>query len=65
LGDDIAVLQESTNLAIHLSGSGSTMFIICDNALHAETLAETIEKQTNFVAVATKTYSANKIMERT
>ncbi len=40
---------------VHLSGSGSTMFGICDNAEHATVLAKKIEELTNLVAIATHT----------
>ncbi len=65
LGEDIGLLKLLTDLDVHLSGSGSTMFIICDNAPHATMLVEVIEKQTNHVAMATQTYSPQEAMKRT
>lgn len=44
-----------TDQEVHLSGSGSTMFVICDNAKQANILAKKIEEQTNLVAFATHT----------
>lgn len=38
--------------AVHITGSGSSMFVICDDSLHAGALAETIERQLNLPAVA-------------
>lgn len=55
----------STLLAqeIHLSGSGSTMFVICDNAEHAAETAKKIEEHSELVAVATQT--CEEALERT
>jgi len=38
-----------------VSGSGSTLFVVCDSAIHAETLAGAIEMQAGVPAVATVT----------
>jgi 4-diphosphocytidyl-2C-methyl-D-erythritol kinase len=51
----MAALTFLLELEIYLSGSGSTMFTICDNAEHAIAVATKIEEHTNFVAVATQT----------
>ncbi|MBC8309389.1 MAG: hypothetical protein H8E83_02605 [Planctomycetes bacterium] len=55
LSKDIDHLQTLTGHEIHLSGSGSTMFIICDNAQYATALVHKIEENTNLVAIATHT----------
>ncbi|MBT4523756.1 MAG: hypothetical protein HOC21_02405, partial [Phycisphaerae bacterium] len=55
LAIDFEAMKELTGLAIHLSGSGSTMFAICDNAEQAKKLAELIQKETTLVAIATHT----------
>jgi|TARA_B100000959_G_scaffold272393_1_gene321653 4-diphosphocytidyl-2-C-methyl-D-erythritol kinase len=55
LSTDINLLQTLTGHEIHISGSGSTMFIICDNEKSATTLARKIEENTNLVAIATHT----------
>ena len=55
LAIDFEAMKELTGLAIHLSGSGSTMFAICDNAEQAKKLAERIQKETTLVAIATHT----------
>lgn len=52
---DMTTLASLLELEIHLSGSGSTMFAICDNAEHATAVAKQIEEHTNLVAVATQT----------
>lgn len=55
LGTDLESLRAITEQKMHLSGSGSTMFAICDNAEHAVTLAKKIEEHTELVAIATQT----------
>lgn len=50
---------------VHLSGSGSSMFVICDNTMHAEALAPVIEEKTGLVAIATKTIVPAMEMEKT
>ena len=59
LADDMKRLSELLECEIHLSGSGSTMFCICNNATQAAEIAITIESQTELVAIATNT-SINK-----
>ena len=53
LADDMKRLTELLECEIHLSGSGSTMFCICNNATQADEIAPTIESQTELVAIAT------------
>jgi 4-diphosphocytidyl-2C-methyl-D-erythritol kinase len=65
LATDIDTLRTLFELEVHLSGSGSSMFIICDNAQQATALTRDIEKQTNHVALATQTYTPQGAMERT
>ena len=55
LETDMASLTSLLEQEIYLSGSGSTMFAICDNAEHATAVAKKIEEHTNLVAVATQT----------
>ncbi len=40
----------------HVSGSGSSMFVICDDPLHAESLAGAVEKKLELPAVAVKAH---------
>ena len=65
LSVDLDAIRTISEQEVHLSGSGSTMFIICDNALHATTIADWIADKTNHIAMATQTYSPQKAMERT
>ncbi len=39
----------------HVAGSGSSLFVLCDEALHAEALASTVEKSLELPAVAVRT----------
>ncbi len=39
---------------VHVSGSGSTLFTICDDPLHAQALAHAIEQRTGLPAVAAR-----------
>ena len=38
-------LHELTELPVHMSGSGSTLFLVCDNAVHAECIVEAVNEQ--------------------
>ena len=65
LAADFDALRKLSELEVHLSGSGSSMFIICDNAQQASALTIDIEKQTKHVALATQTYAPPlRAMER-
>ena len=55
LKNDLEELANICECEVHLSGSGSTMFAICDNDSHAQSLAEAIQSSTNCIAVATET----------
>lgn len=64
LHEDFNRLQQVTGLEIHLSGSGSTMFTICDNEQHALTLAKEVTEKSTINAIATYTCLPNMAMER-
>jgi len=63
LARDIEVVTAIVGQEIQLSGSGSTMFAICDTTEHASELARKIEEQTKLVAIATQT--CQEALERT
>ena len=65
LADDMKRLTELLECEIHLSGSGSTMFCICNNATQAAEVAITIESQTELVAIATNTCINKEELEST
>jgi 4-diphosphocytidyl-2-C-methyl-D-erythritol kinase len=39
----------------HVTGSGSSLFVICDDAMHAAALADAVERQLGLPAVAVRT----------
>ena len=51
-------LAELAERPAHITGSGSSLFIICDDPLHAEALASAVEQQLNLPAVAVNSYEA-------
>jgi 4-diphosphocytidyl-2-C-methyl-D-erythritol kinase len=55
LGELRAQVEGVARSPVHVSGSGSTLFIVCDSPIHAEALAGAIEKQVGVPAVATVT----------
>ena len=65
LACDMARVKKIAEEEVHLSGSGSSMFVICDNAIHSETLAPVIEEKTGLVAIAACTIVPTMEMERT
>ena len=65
LSSDMSHVQSIVDPEVHLSGSGSSMFVICENDTHAETLESVIQKKTNLVAIATRTIDPATEMEKT
>lgn len=63
LAIDISTIEAIAEAEVHLSGSGSTIFVICDNAKHAEILANTIREETSIVAIATNTCESKEGIE--
>lgn len=55
LRDDIDELAAIAERPVHLSGSGSTLFIVCDDAVHAAHLARAIENRARMPALAVAT----------
>jgi 4-diphosphocytidyl-2-C-methyl-D-erythritol kinase len=54
IGRCIAGIAEIAERPAHVSGSGSTIFVLCDDALHAEHLARAIEDRTGLPTVAVR-----------
>jgi 4-diphosphocytidyl-2-C-methyl-D-erythritol kinase len=48
-------IESIAELPVHVSGSGSTLFVVCDSDIHAEALAGAIEMRAHLPAVATRT----------
>jgi len=55
LAETIAKVTAVAELPVHVSGSGSTLFVVCDSDIHAEVLAGAIEMRTGTPAIATRT----------
>jgi 4-diphosphocytidyl-2-C-methyl-D-erythritol kinase len=55
LGELRARVERVAQSSVHVSGSGSTLFIVCDSPIHAEALAGAIEMQVGVPAIATVT----------
>ncbi|MCI0364438.1 MAG: 4-(cytidine 5'-diphospho)-2-C-methyl-D-erythritol kinase [Phycisphaerales bacterium] len=54
LGDDLRALSDLAERPAHVSGSGSSIFVICDDEIHAGGLAAAVEKQLGLPAVSVK-----------
>jgi 4-diphosphocytidyl-2-C-methyl-D-erythritol kinase len=50
-----AGVEELARQAVHVSGSGSTLFLVCDSAVHADVLADAIETKLGHPALSTVT----------
>lgn len=59
LSRDMAKIKAVAEVEVHLSGSGSSMFVICDNVLNAEALTLAIKEKTGLVAIAANTMVPN------
>jgi 4-diphosphocytidyl-2-C-methyl-D-erythritol kinase len=54
LRDDLDDLAELAERPAHVSGSGSTIFVVCDDPLHAEALAAATRERLKLPAIATR-----------
>ena len=57
LEDDLASLSALAERPAHVTGSGSSLFVMCDNQVHAMTLADAVERTLHLPAVAAQTCS--------
>lgn len=48
-------IESLAELPVHVSGSGSTLFVVCEAEVHAEALASAIARRLGLAAVATST----------
>jgi 4-diphosphocytidyl-2-C-methyl-D-erythritol kinase len=55
--DDVAALAERP---AHLSGSGSTLFVLCDDPPHAEAVAALVQQRLKLPAVAARTWPVHE-----
>ncbi len=56
LRDAIANVQRIAERPVHVSGSGSSLFVICDDARHADALAPAIEDRTGLCAIVVESF---------
>jgi len=54
LGDYLQQLGDVAQRPAHVAGSGSSLFVLCDDPLHAEQLAETAERRIGLPALAVR-----------
>jgi 4-diphosphocytidyl-2-C-methyl-D-erythritol kinase len=45
---------------VHVTGSGSSLFVLCNDPLHAQQVAEAIESQTGLPAIAVRSFAADQ-----
>ncbi len=50
----VRAIAEIAEREVHVSGSGSTLFTVCDDPMHAQALADAIERRTGLPAVAAR-----------
>jgi 4-diphosphocytidyl-2-C-methyl-D-erythritol kinase len=55
LRDDLEALARLAERPAHVSGSGSSIFVVCDDDMHALALADSAERNLNLPAVAVRT----------
>lgn len=55
LRDDLDELSALAERPAHVSGSGSSLFVVCDDAMHAESLAMAASQRLGLAAVAART----------
>jgi 4-diphosphocytidyl-2-C-methyl-D-erythritol kinase len=54
LQQHLAQLSEVAERGAHVAGSGSSLFVLCDDELHAQYLADAVEKRLGLPAVAVR-----------
>ncbi len=54
LEEHLARLTRLAERPAHVAGSGSGLFVLCDDRLHAQTLADAVQKQLDLPAVAVR-----------
>jgi len=60
LQDDLDRLSQLAERPAHVSGSGSSIFVLCDDEMHAIALADAVERKLNLPAVAVKTHHEHR-----
>ena len=57
--DEISAIAER---AVHVTGSGSAMFVVCDNRIHAEALERTIHERLEIAAIAVESVDQPEVV---
>jgi 4-diphosphocytidyl-2-C-methyl-D-erythritol kinase len=65
LRDDLDELSNLAERPAHVSGSGSTLFVVCDDPMHAAALAEASTTRLGLPAVAARAVSRPPVVPRT
>ncbi len=60
IGEHLGALGNLAERPAQVTGSGSSLFVLCDDELHATYLAEAVEKQLSLPAVAVRTVSLDE-----
>ncbi len=63
LQEDLDRIRPIVEQAIHVSGSGSTLFTLCDDQLHADLLAAAISERLQIPAISVQTASGQNLGE--
>ncbi len=57
LDEHMAALSKLAERPAHLAGSGSSIFVMCDDELHADALADAVQAKLGLPAVAVRSYA--------
>lgn len=61
LAEDLQRVGELAERPAHITGSGSTLFVVCDDSMHAEALAGAIEERLDLPALAVGLHDAEAV----
>jgi 4-diphosphocytidyl-2-C-methyl-D-erythritol kinase len=65
LRDDVEELSELAERPVHVSGSGSTLFVVCDDPLHATALADACTTRLRLPAIAARAIERPPVADAT
>jgi 4-diphosphocytidyl-2-C-methyl-D-erythritol kinase len=54
LAAHVRAVADIAEREVHVSGSGSTLFTVCDDPLHAQALADAVERRTGLPSIAAR-----------
>lgn len=61
LDEQLASFSKLAERPAHVSGSGSSLFVLCDDPLYADALAKAVESQLKLPAVAVRAHCESKV----